>query len=88
MELNSLVKIIRRTKKRVGRGHGCGKVKTSGRGQKGQLARETVPLTFTGSAFQADWIKRLPLKRGKNKNKSFNKDKSRYHGKQHTGSSS
>lgn len=84
MELNTLIKITERKAKRVGRGHGCGKGKTSGRGTKGQLAREKVPLTFTGSAFQADWIKRLPLLRGKKKNKSFKKDnKKRYYGKQH-----
>ncbi len=71
MSLNNLPKIVQRPKKRLGRGHGSGKVKTSGRGTKGQKARETVGLKFAGSSLQASWLKRLPLMRGKGKNKSF-----------------
>ncbi|MCL4390386.1 MAG: 50S ribosomal protein L15 [Patescibacteria group bacterium] len=71
MTLNSLPKIVDRPKKRLGRGHGSGKVKTSGRGTKGQKARETVSLKFAGSSLQASWLKRLPLVRGKGKNKSL-----------------
>lgn len=74
MSLNNLPKIVQRPKKRLGRGHGSGKVKTSGRGTKGQKARETIKLTFAGSSLQASWLKRLPLMRGKGKNKSFAKD--------------
>lgn len=70
MKLNSLPKIVSRPKKRVGRGHGSGKVKTSGRGTKGQKARENIGLKFAGSSLQASWLKRLPLVRGKGKNRS------------------
>jgi len=69
--LSNLPKITRRSAKRLGRGHGSGKVKTSGRGTKGQKARENVKLSFAGSSLQASWLKRLPLVRGKGKNKSF-----------------
>ncbi len=68
--LSNLPKIVSRSKKRLGRGHGSGKVKTSGRGTKGQKARENIPLRFAGSSLQASWLKRLPLMRGKGKNKS------------------
>jgi large subunit ribosomal protein L15 len=47
-----------------------GRVKTSGRGTKGQKARENVSLRFAGSSLQASWLKRLPLTRGKGKNKT------------------
>ena len=70
MNLTTLPKITKRRLKRVGRGHGSGKVKTSGRGTKGQKARENVKLTFAGSSLQASWLKRLPLSRGKGKNRS------------------
>lgn len=71
MSLNKLPKITTRKAKRLGRGHGSGKVKTSGRGTKGQKARENIKLTFAGSSLQASWLKRLPLMRGKGKNKSL-----------------
>lgn len=70
MKLNSLLKIVDRPKKRLGRGHGSGKVKTSGRGTKGQKARENIGLKFAGSSLQASWLKHLPLVRGKGKNRS------------------
>src|SRR5437879_2566865 len=62
-----LQKLVTRPKKRLGRGHGSGKVKTSGRGTKGQKARGTVRLGFEGG--QLALIKRLPLLRGKDRNK-------------------
>ena len=68
--LSNLNKIVDRPKKRLGRGHGSGKVKTSGRGTKGQKARENIGLKFAGSSLQASWLKRLPLMRGKGKNRS------------------
>jgi len=70
MNLTSLPKIVAKPNRRIGRGHGSGRVKTSGRGTKGQKARENIKLTFAGSSLQASWLKRLPLKRGKGKNKS------------------
>ena len=73
MKLDSMPKIVKRPAKRLGRGHGSGKVKTSGRGTKGQKARENVKMTFAGSSLQASWIKRLPLLRGKGKNKVHQK---------------
>jgi large subunit ribosomal protein L15 len=49
---------------RLGRGHGSGKVKTSGRGQKGQKARtgKGVPAYFEGG--QMRLARRLPILRG------------------------
>ena len=64
-----LTRIVQRRKKRLGRGHGSGKVKTSGRGTKGQLARDHMPPSFEGG--QLSLVKRLPLLRGKGRNESF-----------------
>jgi large subunit ribosomal protein L15 len=72
MELNKLPKIVARSKKRVGRGIGSGKGgHTSGRGMKGQKARETVKLDFEGTKFKKSLLKRLPFLRGKGKFKSW-----------------
>lgn len=71
MNLNDLPKIKKTSKKRLGQGHGSGKVKTSGRGTKGQKARNKVPMYFEGGALPL--IKRLPYRRGKGRNKSFSK---------------
>lgn len=69
MNITELEKIKAKRKKRVGQGHGSGRGKTSGRGTKGQKARNDVPLDFEGGALPL--IKRLPFLRGKGKNKSF-----------------
>ncbi len=71
MKLNNLSKITTNGKRRLGQGHGSGRVKTSGRGTKGQNARSSRPLFFEGGALPL--IKRLPFRRGKGKNKAFNK---------------
>src|SRR3990167_7796278 len=64
INLHSLPKISFRGKKRVGRGIGSGKGgHTSGRGQKGQLTRRTVPWSFEGGALPLS--QRLPFWRGK-----------------------
>lgn len=68
MNLSTLPKIVKRPLKRIGRGHGSGKVKTAGRGTKGQKARGTMPSGFEGG--QLALTKRLPLLRGKGKNRS------------------
>ncbi|MBI3342691.1 50S ribosomal protein L15 [Candidatus Gottesmanbacteria bacterium] len=68
MKLHELPTIISRSKKRLGRGHGSGKVKTSGRGTKGQKARSSMPIGFEGG--QSPLFKRLPLLRGKGRNQS------------------
>jgi large subunit ribosomal protein L15 len=54
----------RHRRMRVGRGHGSGKVKTSGRGQKGQKARtgSSIPAYFEGG--QLRLARRLPIFRG------------------------
>lgn len=65
MNLYSLPKTTIARKKRLGRGHGSGKVKTAGRGTKGTKARYKVPLTFEGGALPL--IKRIPFLRGKQK---------------------
>ena len=66
MELSKLPKIVAKSKRRIGRGHGSGRVKTSGRGTKGQNARGSMQPAFEGG--QLALIKRLPLLRGKGKN--------------------
>ena len=51
----------RHRRKRLGRGHGSGKVKTSGRGQKGQKARtghKSIPAYFEGG--QNRFSQRMP----------------------------
>lgn len=69
MELNNLSKLTDKKLKRVGRGHGSGRGKTSGRGTKGQKARRDIPLHFEGGAVPL--IKRLPFLRGKGKNRAI-----------------
>lgn len=66
-----LVKTIKRSKKRVGRGWGSGKGKFSGRGIKGQAKRSSISANFIGGAEVLS--KRLPMLRGKGKNKSIQK---------------
>ena len=63
MRLNTKVK-TKETKKRIGRGIGSGKGKTSGRGVKGQKSRSGVAIkSFEGG--QMPLYRRLP-KRGFN----------------------
>lgn len=66
--MSQLPPVVTHPKKRLGRGHGSGKVKTAGRGTKGQKARGKMPIGFEGG--QLPLIKRLPLLRGKGKNMS------------------
>lgn len=62
--LHTLPPLGRRPKKRVGRGYGSGKGgHTSGRGQKGQRTRRTIPWSFEGGALPLS--QRLPFWRGK-----------------------
>lgn len=69
MQLNTLVSITKTGKKRLGQGHGSGRMKTAGRGTKGQKARGSISLSFEGGALPL--IKRMPFMRGKGKNKVF-----------------
>lgn len=62
MNLHNLQLLAARSKKRVGRGLGSGKGKTSGRGQKGQKARGTTPLAAVGGGIFL--YKKLPYNRG------------------------
>ena len=71
MKLSHLSKITEKRKRRLGRGHGSGRVKTSGRGTKGQNAKGKRSLSFEGGALPL--IKRLPFMRGKGKNLAFKK---------------
>ena len=68
MNTMQLPKLVAIGKKRLGRGHGSGRVKTSGRGTKGQNARGHVRMGFEGG--QLPLTKRLPFLRGKKRNKS------------------
>ncbi len=71
MALHTLIKIKETSKKRLGQGHGSGRVKTSGRGTKGQHARNKVPIFFEGGALPL--IKRLPYRRGKGRNSKISR---------------
>ncbi len=73
MKLNEIKKIKTKNAKRIGRGPGSGKGKTSGKGTKGQNARGKLSLGhshFEGG--QRPLFKRLPYRRGKG-NKSLSK---------------
>ena len=72
MKLNKLPKTTTKSKKRVGRGYGSGKGgHTVGRGQKGQKSRSKVGLLFEGTKMRKSLIKRMPMRRGKGKLKSW-----------------
>ncbi len=62
MKLSNLEKLIKRDKKRVGRGIGSGKGKAGGRGTKGQKARGKIPAAFVGGSLPL--YKKLPYVRG------------------------
>lgn len=67
IKLNQFPKTTKHPKKRLGRGMGSGRGKTSGRGTKGQKSRKKISkkLGIAGTSF----IRRLPLYRGKLRNK-------------------
>jgi large subunit ribosomal protein L15 len=68
MNLNTLPKVTRKGKKRIGRGYGSGRGgHASTRGTKGQKSRGKIGLFFEGTKFKKSWLKRLPLGRGKSK---------------------
>ena len=74
MNLNTLPKITTKPKKRVGRGMGSGKGShTTGRGTKGQKAREKESILYEGTKTKKSLIKRIPLLRGKGKFKAKTK---------------
>jgi large subunit ribosomal protein L15 len=66
MKLHELspAKGSRKTRKRIGRGHGSGQGKTSGRGQKGQGSRSSVGLPTGFEGGQMPLKQRLPKLRG------------------------
>lgn len=66
-KLNNLSKITKTKKKRIGRGAGSGRGKTAGRGTKGQKSRGKIPATL--GAGGVAFLRRLPLYRGKYRNK-------------------
>ncbi len=72
MQLHQLPKITQSKSKIVGRGQGSGKGgHTTGRGTKGQKARERVTIWFDGSKSGKSLIGRLPFLRGKGKFKPW-----------------
>lgn len=72
--MNNLPKVVSRRKKRVGRGPGSGKGShTTGRGQKGQGARRTIPILFEGVKVKKSLLHRIPMSRGKAKFKALSK---------------
>ncbi len=68
MNIHTLPSITAKKRRRLGQGHGSGRVKTSGRGTKGQNARSSRGLKFEGGALPL--TKRLPYLRGKGRNKA------------------
>lgn len=73
MKLNEFKKLKAKSDKRVGRGPGSGKGKTSGRGTKGQNARNRISITHPHQeGGQRPLFKRLPYRRGKG-NHTFGK---------------
>lgn len=69
--LHSLPKLKIKRARRIGRGSGTGREKTAGRGSKGQKSRERIKVGFEGG--QLPLSKRLPLYRGKGRNKPVRK---------------
>ncbi len=67
--MQNLDKTTIKKSRRLGQGHGTGRGKTAGRGQKGQNARSRRALSFEGGALPL--IKRLPFRRGKGRNYSL-----------------
>ncbi|MEK7166764.1 MAG: 50S ribosomal protein L15 [Patescibacteria group bacterium] len=67
MKLHTLKGVQEKSKRRVGRGSGSGRGKTAGRGTKGQRARGRIRAGFEGG--QLPLYKRLPLYRGRGKNR-------------------
>ncbi len=68
--LTELKKITKKSLKRVGRGAGSGKGKTTGRGTKGQNARNKISITHSHhEGGQRPLFKRLPYRRGKGNRK-------------------
>ena len=62
MKLHLLPKTTKTKQKRLGRGIGSGRGKTSARGTKGQKARGKIPQGFTGENLPL--YKKLPYRRG------------------------
>lgn len=78
MRLHELPKIVKKGKKRLGRGYGSGKGgHTVGRGQKGQKARGKIHPLFTGTKTKKSLLQRLPLLRGKGRLKPKKTKKSK-----------
>lgn len=72
--MDKLPKVVKKGKKRAGRGYGSGRGgHTTGRGQKGQKTRSKIGILFEGVKVKKSYIKRLPLRRGKGKFKAKNK---------------
>lgn len=71
--MKNLPKIVKKSK-RLGRGYGSGRGgHTVGRGSKGQKARGKIGILFEGVKVKKSLLRRLPLSRGKGKQKSARK---------------
>jgi large subunit ribosomal protein L15 len=62
MNLHNLTKVTTPSAKRLGRGIGSGRGKTSGRGMKGQKSRGKIPAANVGAGLI--YFKKLPYRRG------------------------
>ncbi|QJC36549.1 50S ribosomal protein L15 [Enterobacteriaceae endosymbiont of Donacia simplex] len=74
MNLNNLFSKIKKNKKRLGRGIGSGKGKTSGRGHKGQKSRSGYNINKSFEGGQSPLHRRLPKFGFKSKKKKFFKE--------------
>ncbi|QJC34924.1 50S ribosomal protein L15 [Enterobacteriaceae endosymbiont of Donacia piscatrix] len=74
MYLNNLFSKIKNNKKRLGRGIGSGKGKTSGRGHKGQKSRSGYNINKSFEGGQSPLHRRLPKFGFKSKKKKFFKE--------------
>src|SRR3990167_5043373 len=70
-DLHNLPKTTEKKKKILGRGGGSGRGKTSGRGTKGQKSRGKISVKLGEGG--VSFVRRLPLYRGKYRNKPFHK---------------
>lgn len=64
MNIHEMPSLVKRTKKRIGRGTSSGRGKTSGRGHKGDKARGKSPWYKVGGSRRSRLLKHLPQRRG------------------------
>jgi len=72
--MTRLPRVTKIGRRRKGRGYGSGRGgHTTGRGMKGQKSRSNLGILFEGIKVKKSLLRRLPLKRGKDKFKAMGK---------------